>query len=249
MVFRYRFTASSGAQLMADIVALGVLLPPSTFFLTGQSSGPDFVIPVVIIWSYISIGVELHRPSDTLIELYGHPAILAVQNASYVFTGLIGIMLIPRIFVWIFQEFCTIDVVELIGEEEDNISTAMNEVRRTGGTDASASLFHRFSLRGRDGSEGGTSLDQSLDDQNNDDDDDHNNNNHDNNNDSDDNGKSFSVSRQIIENYDEVHDKVEENNNNVNTSSNDNTNTGNDEVTAGVTGEVDGCNHEEKNDE
>jgi len=224
MVFRYRFTASSGPQLMADIVALGVLLPPSTFFLTGQSSGPDFVIPAVIIWSYVSIGVELHRPSETLIELYGHPAILAVKNASYVFTGLIGIMLIPRIIVWIFQEFCTIDVVELIDEEEDNISTAMNEVRRTGSTDASAKLFHRFSLRGRDGGEGETSLDQSLDDQNND----HSNNN---NNNSDDNGQSFSVSRQIIENHDEAHDKVEENNNdNVNTSANDNANTGNDEA-------------------
>ncbi|OEU10219.1 hypothetical protein FRACYDRAFT_247834 [Fragilariopsis cylindrus CCMP1102] len=157
MVFRYRFTGSSGAQLMADIVALGVLLPPSTFFLTGQSSGPDFVIPVVIIWSYISIGVELHNPDDRLVELYGHPAIIAVENASYVFTGIIVFMLIPRIIVWIAQEFCTIDVVELIDEEEDNISTAMNEVRRTGG------LFERFSLRGRGGGGGGDGNDEPHD--------------------------------------------------------------------------------------
>ena len=98
MVFRYRFTDSTGAQMAADIVALGVMLPPATFFLTGQSSGPDFVIPAVILWSYVSIGVELHTPSDMLVHLYGHPAIIAVQNASYVFTGLIGVMLVPSCF-------------------------------------------------------------------------------------------------------------------------------------------------------
>lgn len=120
MVFRYRFTDSTGAQLAADIISLGVLLPPGTFFLTGQSSGPDFVIPIVIIWSYISIGVELNKASDTLVDLYGHPAIVAVQNASWVFTGLIGLMLVPRIIVWIAQECCTIDVVELNDDDDDD---------------------------------------------------------------------------------------------------------------------------------
>mmetsp|Transcript_92526 Transcript_92526/g.188334 ORF Transcript_92526/g.188334 Transcript_92526/m.188334 type:complete len:574 (-) Transcript_92526:1972-3693(-) len=145
MVFRYRFTHSSGAQLTADIVALGVLLPPATFFLTGQSSGPDFVIPIVIIWSYLSIAVELNQPSGTLVELYGHPAILAVQNASYIFAGIIGVMLVPRVVVWIAQEFCTIDVVEL--DDEANITTAIHEVRSGSG----GGLFHRFSRRRADG--------------------------------------------------------------------------------------------------
>ncbi|VEU36739.1 unnamed protein product [Pseudo-nitzschia multistriata] len=149
MAFRYRFTDSTGGQLAADIVALGVLLPPGTFFLTGQSSGPDFVIPLVIVWSYISIAVELHTPSETLIELYGHPAIVAVRNASYVFTGLIGVMLVPRIVVWIAQEFCTIDVVELVDDdgEEDYISTTMNEVRNGGGAEREGGFFHGVSLR------------------------------------------------------------------------------------------------------
>jgi len=159
MVFRYRFTDSPGAQLTADIVALAVLLPPATFFLTGQSSGPDFVIPIVIIWSYLSIAVELNQPHDNLVLLYGHAAILAVQNASYVFTGLIGVMLVPRIIVWIAQEFCTIDVVELDDEEED-ISATINEVRlgltSSGGntntntnnnTNTNDGFFQRFSLR------------------------------------------------------------------------------------------------------
>lgn len=48
------YTSNVGVHLAADIVALGVMLPAATFFLTGQPSGPDFVIPVVIIWSYVS---------------------------------------------------------------------------------------------------------------------------------------------------------------------------------------------------
>mmetsp|Transcript_15198 Transcript_15198/g.38264 ORF Transcript_15198/g.38264 Transcript_15198/m.38264 type:complete len:569 (-) Transcript_15198:1888-3594(-) len=147
MAFRYRFTDSSGAQLAADIIALGVLLPPATFFLTGQNSGPDFVIPLVILWSYVSIGFELNHPHDRLIEIYGHPAILAVQISCYVFSGLIGVMILPRIIIWVAQEFFTIDVIEL-EDEEDNISTAINEVRLGfGGDGNNESLFQRFSLR------------------------------------------------------------------------------------------------------
>lgn len=48
------YTSDVGIQFAADIVALGLMLPAATFFLTGQPSGPDFVIPVVIIWSYVS---------------------------------------------------------------------------------------------------------------------------------------------------------------------------------------------------
>lgn len=53
MMFRH-FSSDVGIQLAADVVALGVMLPVATFFLTGKPNGPDFVIPVVIIWSYVS---------------------------------------------------------------------------------------------------------------------------------------------------------------------------------------------------
>jgi len=119
ILFR-RYTSNTGVQLAADIVALGVMLPPSTFFLTGQPAGPDFVIPLVIVWSYISIGLELKRPSETLQTLYGHDGIVALQLASYFFAGTVGIMLIPRVVIWVAQEFCTINVVELDIEEEDD---------------------------------------------------------------------------------------------------------------------------------
>ena len=53
MVFRH-YTSNVGVQLAADVVSLGVMLPAATFFLTGQPSGPDFVIPLVVIYSYVS---------------------------------------------------------------------------------------------------------------------------------------------------------------------------------------------------
>jgi len=161
MAFRFRFTDSTGAQLAADIIALGVMLPAATFFLTGQSSGPDFVIPAVIIWSYVSIGVELRRPSDTLVELYGHPAILAVQIASYVFTGIVGCMLVPRVVVWIAQEFCTIDVVEL-DDHEDSISTTINEVR-FGVSSNNDGLLQRSSPRSSVVNDESVAIDPTLD--------------------------------------------------------------------------------------
>jgi hypothetical protein len=119
ILFRY-YTSNVGVQLAADIVALGIMLPPSTFFLTGQPSGPDFVIPLVIVWSYISIGLELRHPNDDLKDLYGHDAIVAVRDAAYFMSGTVVLMLIPRVVIWLVQEFCTITVIELMaGDEEE----------------------------------------------------------------------------------------------------------------------------------
>jgi hypothetical protein len=52
LLFR-RYSGDAGLQLAGDIVALGVLLPVVTYALS-QAQGPDFVIPVVILWSYVS---------------------------------------------------------------------------------------------------------------------------------------------------------------------------------------------------
>lgn len=119
ILFRY-YTGDVGSQLAADIVALGVMLPAATFFLTGQPSGPDLVIPLVIIWSYISIGLELNHPSDALQDLYGPAVITAFRIASYIFAGTVVIMLIPRVVIWIAQDFCTIQVVDLMAYDDDD---------------------------------------------------------------------------------------------------------------------------------
>ena len=69
LLFRH-FTGNVGVQLAADIVALGAMLPAATFFLTGQPSGPDFVIPLVIIWSYVSDNFSVKRIFFALTFLF-----------------------------------------------------------------------------------------------------------------------------------------------------------------------------------
>ena len=68
MVFRH-YTSNAGVQLAADVVSLGVMLPAATFFLTGQPSGPDFVIPLVVIYSYVSfmVGCILDSPVLSIV--------------------------------------------------------------------------------------------------------------------------------------------------------------------------------------
>jgi len=50
------------------------MLPAATYFLTGQPSGPDFVIPLVIIWSYVGaevrhvVGSTHFRPTKTFLS-------------------------------------------------------------------------------------------------------------------------------------------------------------------------------------
>ena len=61
----------------------------------------------------IAIAFPLQEPSAELEDLYGHFAIVAIRDASYFFAGTVGCMLIPRVVIWVAQEFCTIDVVEL----------------------------------------------------------------------------------------------------------------------------------------
>jgi len=119
ILFRH-LTSNVGVQLAADVVALGAMLPAATYFLTGQPSGPDFVIPLVIVWSYIGIAAPLHHPSESLQAIYEHSDIVAVRDSAYFFAAVVGLMLIPRVVIWVFQEFCTINVVEL-----DDVSTSV----------------------------------------------------------------------------------------------------------------------------
>eukprot|EP00980_Cylindrotheca_fusiformis_P001514 scaffold346_cov116-Cylindrotheca_fusiformis.AAC.28 len=121
ILFRY-LTGNVGVQLAADVVALGSMLPAATYFLTGQPSGPDFVIPLVIIWAYIGIALPLHHPSETLLSIYDHSDVVAVRDSAYFFACTVGLMLIPRVFIWMFQEFCTINVVEL-----DDVSASLHQ--------------------------------------------------------------------------------------------------------------------------
>ena len=67
------------------------------------------------------MALPLHHPAPDLVELYEASAIVAVRDASYFFAGVVGIMLIPRVVIWVAQEFCTINVVDL-----DDLSSTNN---------------------------------------------------------------------------------------------------------------------------
>lgn len=51
LLFR-RYSGDVSLQLASDIVALGVLLPVATYALYHEA-GPDWVIPIVILWYYV----------------------------------------------------------------------------------------------------------------------------------------------------------------------------------------------------
>jgi hypothetical protein len=54
LLFR-RFSGDVALQLASDMVAMGVLLPVASFALYHEA-GPDWVIPIVILWYYVCSG-------------------------------------------------------------------------------------------------------------------------------------------------------------------------------------------------
>jgi hypothetical protein len=52
LLVRYYASGSVAWQLAADIVAMALLMVVATYALH-QASGPDFVIPIVMLWSYV----------------------------------------------------------------------------------------------------------------------------------------------------------------------------------------------------
>jgi hypothetical protein len=69
----------------------------------------------------VAVALPLQHPSPELVEIYEMSGIVAVRDASYFFAGVVGIMLVPRVVVWLAQEFCTINVVDL-----DDLSSSHN---------------------------------------------------------------------------------------------------------------------------
>jgi hypothetical protein len=138
LLFR-RFSGDTALQLASDIVALGVLLPVASYALYHEA-GPDWVVPIVILWYYVrseqnviagicfccsptplcscirlQVGVacRLAHPSDAMVDMYGLSTIKAVFVASWMLAVAVACCLIPSIVVSLAREFCTINVIEL----------------------------------------------------------------------------------------------------------------------------------------
>ena len=119
ILIRYEFRHEIDTQLASDIVAMGILLPVACFFML-RAEAPNFIVPGVILWSYVGIVTRLLHPSDKLMEDYGEMVVSAVRQSLYFFIGIVSCLLGPRVMVWICNEYCTIRVINL--NEDDGVT-------------------------------------------------------------------------------------------------------------------------------
>ena len=122
ILIRYEFKHDIDTQLASDIVAMGILLPVACFFML-RTEGPNFIIPGVILWSYVGMLTRLLDPSDKLMKDYGDMVVNAVRQSLYFFVGTVSLVLGPRVLIWICNEYFTIRVLDLNREEDGATSS------------------------------------------------------------------------------------------------------------------------------
>jgi hypothetical protein len=105
------YDSSFDTQLAADMVALSVLMPVACHFFLQQEA--NFVIPVVIVWSYFGIWSRLRHPSEELIRDYGEAVVGAAHQASLMLACILCTLIGPKLVIWACQTFFTISVVQL----------------------------------------------------------------------------------------------------------------------------------------
>jgi hypothetical protein len=111
LLFR-KLNASLGLQVAADIFSLGILMAVAAAYLVRPYKA-GWVIPAVILWSYLGIAWRLHTPSDVMMALYGDTIVSAVRYSVFFFAGAVSCCLVPNTVVWAAHEFLTINVIEL----------------------------------------------------------------------------------------------------------------------------------------
>lgn len=119
LLIRYVASNHIETQLASDIVAMGILLPIACFFLL-QTDGHNFIIPAVILYSYVGMATRLHNPSDKLVEDYGEMVVSAVRQSLYFCIGIVASLLGPRLFIWVCNEFYTIRVINFNDEDRSS---------------------------------------------------------------------------------------------------------------------------------
>jgi hypothetical protein len=123
ILIRYEYRHEIDTQLTSDIVAIGILLPVACFFML-RNEAPNFIVPIVILWSYISMVTRLLHPSEKLMEDYGAMVVSAVRQSLYFFIGILSCLLGPRILIWFCNEYCTIRIIHFNDEDGATLSRA-----------------------------------------------------------------------------------------------------------------------------
>jgi hypothetical protein len=58
----------------------------------------------ILLYAQIGIAWRLHHASDAMVELYGDVVIEAIRDATYMFAGITGCVLVPNMVVWATRE-------------------------------------------------------------------------------------------------------------------------------------------------
>mmetsp|Transcript_21208 Transcript_21208/g.43440 ORF Transcript_21208/g.43440 Transcript_21208/m.43440 type:complete len:408 (+) Transcript_21208:119-1342(+) len=103
---------SDGEQLCAAIVSLGSLLLVGSLFL-GAQTAKGLVVPAVMIWAFVGIGIALKNPDDSLRNQFDDVIIVGVRRAALSFSVMISAVLAPRLAYIVFDKWFTIRITEL----------------------------------------------------------------------------------------------------------------------------------------
>jgi len=81
-----QLTSSVLCFVILTSVAISFLMPYSIFGMTSSSNilsnKPNYIIPLVIIWSFIGTYVELQNPNDAIQTFFGDDIILSIQYST-----------------------------------------------------------------------------------------------------------------------------------------------------------------------
>lgn len=133
LVIRHNSSEHLSTQLASDVAGMSILLPVACYFLL-QKDGYNFIIPSVILWSYVGMAWRLHNPSEHVKDDYGSLIISAVQQIVWFFIIILLLLLGPRVLVWICNTYYTIRVIRLGDDETEDeaqlsISSFWNRIR------------------------------------------------------------------------------------------------------------------------
>lgn len=102
--------ASEQLELTIAMVVMGILLLVSFLFLASPRK-PDFVVPSILLWTFIGIGFQLHSDKGGLTEKFGPIVMSACTNAAFAFAIIVAILVIPKAFLKVYHNNFTIQVL------------------------------------------------------------------------------------------------------------------------------------------
>lgn len=79
----------------------------------GIRSSKGLVVPAVMIWAFVGIGIALKYPDAAIMNQFDDVVISGVRNASLTISVIIAMVLGTRLAFVVFQECFTLRITEL----------------------------------------------------------------------------------------------------------------------------------------